>query len=159
MAVTTPSSTTTNNNKDRVIRISSEVFRYMSVFETITSAAVNDCIVDGDHVTFIIKEGDMGLAIGKGGVNVKKVEEALGKKVDLLEFSKDPVQFAKNLLFPMKPKNAYVSQKSDGKRVLNLEFDQKDHKMFLGSAGKKRVEAVRSHLLRHYPAFDGIEIK
>ena len=75
------------------------------------------------------------------------------------EFSNDPVQFAKNLLFPVKPKNTYVSQKSDGKRILNTQLDLRDHKSMTGSAGKKKMEAVRSHLLRHYPTLDGIELK
>ena len=70
-----------------------------------------------------------------------------------------PVQFAKNLMFSVKPKNACVSQKSDGKRILNIQLDPRDLKSMMESAGKKKMEAVRSHLLYHYPAIDGIELK
>ena len=144
--------------KGRVIKITSEIFRYMSLFETVTGAVVKDCIVDDDRVTFIIKEGDMGLAIGKGGVNVKKVENAIGKKVDLLEYSRDPVQFTKNLLHPIKPKNAYVSQKSSGLRVLNLQLEPRDRKAVL-ARGKQKLEEMKSHLLRHHHAIDDIDVK
>ena len=130
----------------------------MGLFETVTGAVVKDCIVEDDCVTFVIKEGDMGLAIGKGGINVKKVEDAIGRKVDLLEFSRDPIQFTKNLLHPIKPKNAYVSQKSSGLRVLNLQLEPKDRKMICAK-GKQRLEAIKFHLLRHHHAIDDIEVK
>lgn len=140
-------------NKGKVIKISTDEFRYIGLFETLTGAAVKDCIVDGEKVVFIVKEGDMGLAIGKAGINVKKAEAALGKKVDLLEYSRDPVQFVKNILTPAKPKNVYLAQKSTGQKVINIELDQHDKKRLLAN-GKKNLTELKGYVSRHHPIDD-----
>lgn len=47
---------------------------------------VKDCIIDEDNgkVPFVVKNGDMGLAIGKGGSTVTKVQKAVDKGLKLL---------------------------------------------------------------------------
>ena len=51
------------------IKFSANEIRYIALFENMTGAMVKDCIIDDEHgkVTFVVKNGDMGLAIGKGG--------------------------------------------------------------------------------------------
>lgn len=142
---------------NKTIRISTEDFRYISLFQTITGAMVKDCLVQGDRITFIVKEGDMGLAIGKGGMNVNKIEEITGKKVDLIEFSRDPVQFLKNVVHPVKLRNAYLSRKSNGATSINIQVEPRDKKALLGG-GKRMVNAALALLQRHYDV-DGIDVQ
>ena len=49
------------------IKFSANEIRYIALFENMTGAMVKDCIIDDEHgkVTFVVKNGDMGLAIGK----------------------------------------------------------------------------------------------
>lgn len=141
-----------------VIKISTEEFRYIGLFQTLTGAMVRDCFVEGDRITYIVKEGDMGLAIGKGGVNVNKIEEITGKKVDLVEFSRDPAQFLKNIIAPIKLKGAYLSKKSSGATSINVQAaEQRDRKALLGG-GKKLLNAALVVLRRHYDV-DGIDVQ
>ncbi len=141
-----------------VIKISTEEFRYISLFQTLTGAMVKDCFVEGDRITYIVKEGDMGLAIGKGGVNVNKIEEITAKKVDLIEFSRDPAQFLKNIIAPIKLKGAYLSTKSSGATSINVQAaEQRDRKALLGG-GKKTLNAALAVLRRHYDV-DGIDVQ
>lgn len=142
--------------KEKVIRISANEFRYMGVFETLTGAGVKDCIVDEEKIIFIVKEGDMGLAIGKNGANVKKVEETVGRKIDLIEFSRDAVQFVKNVMNPMKPKNAYMSQKSTGQKIIKLQLEPQDKRTVLAN-NKRLLNTVKNYVARHHPV-DDIEI-
>ena len=67
-----------------------------------TGAMVKDCIIDDEHgkVTFVVKNGDMGLAIGKAEATVSKVQRAVDKGIEIVELSDDPIQFIKNLLSP-----------------------------------------------------------
>ena len=57
------------------IKFTANEIRYIALFENMTGAMVKDCIIDDEHgkVTFVVKNGDMGLAIGKGGSTVSKV--------------------------------------------------------------------------------------
>ena len=72
----------------------------MAYFERMSGAKVKDCIM-GDKVTFVIEDGYMGRAIGKNGVNIKKLESKLKKRVKLVEYSSDVRQFVRNLVHPI----------------------------------------------------------
>ena len=57
--------------------------KIMSLFETLTQAKLKDCIFD-ERIIFIVEENQIGKAIGKNGVNVRKIESALNKKVKIV---------------------------------------------------------------------------
>jgi len=82
------------------VRLTTKEVQYLSLFGSVTGAFSKDCIVGRRTVIFVVGEGDMGQAIGKGGKNVKKLEEILGKKVELVEYSSDPAQFIRNVFSP-----------------------------------------------------------
>ena len=80
------------------IKFNSNEIRYIALFESMTGAMVKDCIIDDENskVIFVVKNGDMGLAIGKGGSTVSKVQKAVDKGVEVIELSDDSIQFIKN---------------------------------------------------------------
>ena len=82
------------------IRYSADIIQYISIFESLTAAKVKDCIVN-EQILFIVNENDMGKAIGKQGSNVKRIENMMKKKIRLVEFNDDIVQFVQNLIYPI----------------------------------------------------------
>ena len=86
------------------VKYDSDLMKLMTLFESISGAKVKDAIANG-KVTFVIEENDMGKAIGKNGVNIKKMEHMLKKKVKLVEFSSDVVQFVRNVIHPIEAQN------------------------------------------------------
>ena len=74
----------------------------MSLFQDISRAAVLDCVIDTkfQRIIFVAKRGEIGLAIGRSGETVKKIQRAVGKNVELVEWSDDPKQFLMNSLNP-----------------------------------------------------------
>ena len=70
------------------IKFTANEIRYIALFENMTGAMVKDCIIDDEHgkVTFVVKNGDMGLAIGKGGSTVSKVQRAVDKGLKSLNY-------------------------------------------------------------------------
>lgn len=91
------------------IKFTTNEIRYIGLFETITSATVKDCIIDEEHdkVTFLVKKGDMGLAIGKRGSTIAKMQNKVDKSIEIIEHSDDPGEFIKNLLSVAKINSAY----------------------------------------------------
>lgn len=85
------------------IKYNADLMKYISLFESLTGAKVKDCIVN-DDVFFIVHENEMGRAIGRGGSNIKRVEEVLKKKIRLAEFNDDACKFVGNLIYPAKAK-------------------------------------------------------
>src|SRR3989344_6285211 len=82
--------------------------KLMTLFESVSGAKVRDVVSNG-KVVFIIEENDMGRAIGKNGMNIKRIEHMLKKKVKLVEFSNDIVQFVKNIIHPIEVQNVEYS--------------------------------------------------
>ena len=74
--------------------------KLITLFESMTGAKVKDCILN-EKILFIIEENEMGKAIGKNGVNIKRMENMLKKKIKLVEFSNDVLQFVKNMIYPI----------------------------------------------------------
>lgn len=64
------------------IKLTSNELRLMSLFQSVTSVTARDCVVDDkmDRVIFIISKNQMGLAIGKGGMQLNNYKMlSLGK--------------------------------------------------------------------------------
>lgn len=111
-----------------------------------TGAMVKDCIIDEDHskVTYVVKNGDMGLAIGKGGSTVNKVKRAVDKGVEIVEHSDDSTIFIKNLLAPAKLKSIKVLKKESGETIATVTADNTNKRIAIGKDG---VNIERAKLL------------
>ena len=88
------------------IKLTGETMRLIALFENITGATANDCIVDteGDRIIFMAKQGEMGLAIGKGGKNINMLRKMTGKPIEVVEFSDNVEGLIRNCLSPAKVK-------------------------------------------------------
>jgi N utilization substance protein A len=113
--------------------------RYIEELRILTKSTALDCIIDDrfDRVIYIVKQGDMGLAIGKKGENIKRLQNVLGKRVEMVEYSEDRDEFVTNIFKPAEVDrveqdsttgqlNIYVKRKSDlgiaiGKGGCNIE--------------------------------------
>ncbi|MBE2900326.1 NusA-like transcription termination signal-binding factor [Methanothermobacter thermautotrophicus] len=133
------------------IKFTTNEIRYIALFESMTGAMVKDCIVDDENgkVTFLVKKGDMGLAIGKKGSTVAKVQKALDKGVEVIEHSNDPVEFIKNLMAPAKVRSIRILQKENGEKIATVETDPKNKRIAIGRGGQNieraRLLARRQH--------------
>ena len=116
------------------IKLTSNEMRYIALFESITGAAVRDCILDEElnRAIFIVKEGDVGMAIGKGGKNIHLLEKMTNKKHEIIEYSDDPAQFIKNALKPAHVRELRVSERADGKTIAVVTVDPKDKGVAIG---------------------------
>ena len=111
-----------------------DTIRLLNLFENITSVPVKDCYVSGENVYFIVEEGKIGLAIGKGGISIKNVEKAIGKKIKVFEYSSNPVEFVKNLI----PQSKEVSLINNGETVeIQIKVDRSDKGYVIGREGEK----------------------
>lgn len=86
------------------IKLDSDLMKLITLFESVTGARVKDCIAN-EKLIFIIEEGEMGKAIGKSGINIKRMENMTKKKIKLAEFSSNVSQFVKNFVYPIEASN------------------------------------------------------
>ncbi|WNY24538.1 NusA-like transcription termination signal-binding factor [Methanolapillus millepedarum] len=137
------------------IKITFEEMQYIARFEDITSAKVLDCIVESDRIINVIRQGDMGLAIGKGGENINRAKKAIDKPIELVEYSDDPVTFIKNVFGPVIViKNISITQDGD-KKIASVEVAAKDKGLAIGKGGKN-ISKVKLLVQRHHGIHDVI---
>lgn len=103
MAVAADSGGKGADGKLQKIRYDSVLMKLMPFFESVTKARLKDCFVDNNGVlVFVVEPAQLGIAIGRGGSNVKRLEAVLKKKVKLVEFSEDVSRFVESLIHPSK---------------------------------------------------------
>jgi N utilization substance protein A len=79
-----------------------ELMKYMNFFENVTGAKVKDCFIgNNDMLVFVVEEGQIGKAIGKGASNIHRLEGNFKRKIKIVEFNPEITEFAKNLIMPI----------------------------------------------------------
>jgi len=100
------------------IKFTAEEMRYIASFEGLTGARVRDCIINdfGGSVTFVVDKGEFGMAVGRGGDKVRRARRVIGRGIEIVEYSDDPVEFVKNALLPARVQSAKIVEKG-GKKI------------------------------------------
>lgn len=137
------------------IKFTTNEIRYIGLFETITSATVKDCIIDEEHdkVTFLVKKGDMGLAIGKRGSTIAKMQNKVDKSIEIIEHSGDPGEFIKNLLSVAKVNSIEFSTNAKGNKIATLDVDSKTKRSTIGKNGQN-IRRARQFAKRQFDISD-----
>lgn len=79
-----------------------ELIGLINLFEKVTRANVKDCFYNRERLVFIVENGEMGKALGKNKGNILKLEQTMNRKIKIVEFNPDILQFIRNLMFPLK---------------------------------------------------------
>jgi len=123
------------------IKISTETFRIISIFERVTKVHPKDCIVTDDCIYFLVDKEFMPVAIGKSGSNIKEARKHLIKNIKVLEYSEDPQTFIKNMI----PAAQHIEIK-DGS--IEISVPAQDKSATIGKGGRN-IKAIREILKRH----------
>ena len=132
------------------IKYDSDLMKLMTIFESMTGAKVKDCIAN-EKLIFIMEENEMGKAIGKNGANIKRMENMLKKKIKLVEFSSDVLQFVKNVIYPIE-----VSEIIQEDNVIKIHGKDTSTKAMLIGRERHNINHL-SDIVKRY--FDIKEIK
>lgn len=126
-----------------------DTINLLNLFEKQTHTAARDCIAD-DNIYFLVEEGKAGLAIGKGGENVKKLQNMLKKRVKIFEYNANVTEFVKNMI--PEAERVDVSEKR-----VTIAIKQQDRGRVIGKGGEN-VKMVRE-LLRRNAGIEELEVK
>jgi len=132
------------------IKLTGEEMRLIALFENITGATANDCIIDneGDRIIFLAKAGDMGLAIGKAGKNINMLRKMTGKPIEVVEWSDTVEGLVRNSLAPASVREIRITERPD-KKIVVVEVDPKDKALAIGKNGRT-IDKTRMLAKRYY---------
>jgi len=123
--------------------------RYIEELRILTKATAVDCVIDDrfERIIYVIRPGDMGLAIGKGGDNIKKMSRVLGKRIEMVEYNEDREVFIANMFKPADISE--VSFGGQGESVMVTVPDKADFGLAIGKGGST-IEKARILVRRFY---------
>ena len=114
--------------------------KYMALFEKITRTSLKDCIIDENQITFIISNDNIAKAVGKKGGNVRLLEKKLGKRIKIVKFDNDCIQFTQNLLYHIR--NIEIEKEEDN--IIITGHDTKTKALLIGrnSQNLRKLESI-----------------
>ena len=118
--------------------------RYIEELRILTKATALDCIIDErfERIIYIIQKGDMGLAIGKKGENIRRMQNVLGKRIEMVEYAEEQNAFIANIFRPVEISTVEMDPLT-GTLIVSLQ-----KKSDLGTAiGKKGANIEKARLL------------
>ena len=127
----------------QAIKLTTDQMRLMSLFQNVTGATARDCVEDEkqNRVIFVVNNGKMGLAIGKGGSHIKSLQNIVKKNVELVEFDDDPVKFLKNMLNSKLVSEVKLNKRTDGTTQAIVLVDPRKKGIVVGREGRNAEKA------------------
>ena len=125
------------------IKLTTDQMRLISLFQNVTKATARDCVDDEkqDRIIFVVSEGKMGLAIGKGGSNIKSLQNILKRNIELIEYFNDRIKFLKNILNPKFVNEVKLDTKPDGSSQATIIVDHGKKGIVVGREGRNAERA------------------
>ncbi len=102
------------------IRLTEEELRYAALFEKVTGIVPIDTVIDHQYnrIIFVVDKGFAPLAVGRGGVNIKRLRDLIGKDVEVVEKGDTPEELIKNCLYPARVLAVKIVKLASGKAAI-----------------------------------------
>lgn len=127
----------------QAIKLTTDQMRLMSLFQNVTGATARDCVEDEkqNRVIFVVNNGKMGLAIGKGGAHIKSLQNIVKRNVELVEYDEDPANFLKNILNSKLVNEVKINKRPDGTKQAIVMVDPRKKGIVVGREGRNAEKA------------------
>jgi len=126
-----------------------QTMRYVALFQDTTRTTVVDCIDAGDRLIFVVKEGDIGKAIGKKGENAAKLKRFMSKDIHVVEYADKPEKFIANVFRNYDVKKVELEQRGDVTHA-TVTVDSSKKGRAIGKEGRN-LRVSRDLIARHHP--------
>ena len=141
------------------IKIDREAMELISLFNNISGAIIKDCLIfknpdlSSEVIVFLVKEQDVGKAIGKAGEHVKDLKSKLNKKIDVIAFSEDLNKFIQNILQTTKNsilvQDIEVKESRNQKKTVIITVRPQDRGKAIGKEGSM-IRKIKILVLRYF---------
>jgi NusA-like KH domain protein len=119
--------------------------QYVNLFEKKTKTHVKDCFFYQDRLVFIVMPGQASKAVGKLGTNVKYLSNLTKKKIKIVEFSDNPVEFIKSFIAPIEPAEITLENK-----IITIKPKTVKDKGHLIGRDSKNIKAIKEITKKYY---------
>ena len=133
-----------------MIELDDKGLNYFTQFEKVTQVMPSDYLETSGWLLFLVDLPQLGKAIGKKGVNVKKLAEMFRKKVVVIGDSKDPEIFVRSFFNNVGIVNIEIIDVMGEKNIV-LTVNENDRGIAIGREGE-RIKAAKELLKKKFNA-------
>ncbi len=138
-----------------MMKLGREEILLMNALSNVAGVNARDCLIGNNMISFVVKENEMGSAIGKNGATVNKLKKLLNRNIELLPYNNDPKKFLAESFNTIVFSEIRLKE-SNGKKLLFALMDSENRRKMMQNIGKmKRVKEIAK---RNY-GIDDIRVK
>jgi N utilization substance protein A len=130
-----------------------DTLRVIQLFEGVTGARVRDIVEEEDRTTFVVEEGEVGKAIGKGASHLKQMRDLVKKDVEIIGFAADRETFLKNVFHRFTVESVTFEPRGDKGDIAKVKVPQSEKGKAIGKGGRN-VQLARALAQRHHGVVD-----
>lgn len=134
------------------IKLDADTLRIFAMFEGMTKASLKDVIDEEDRIIFVVEEGQVGRAVGKGAVNLKRLRENLQKEVVLIGYAADREQMLKNVFHRFQVEKVEWEDRN-GDIIAHVTVPSEEKGKAIGKGGRN-IQLARMLMKRHHTVAD-----
>ncbi len=120
-----------------------DLIQKINLFENLTRARIKD-VFNFNGLLIVVNFGDLGRAVGKNGVNIRKYSSMINERVKVVEFNPNLMMFLKNLVMPLVIEHV---EEKDG--FINVSADTKTKALLIGR-NQKNLESYNKILKKYF---------
>jgi len=122
---------------------------YINFFENLTKVKVKDAYIKEDLIVFIIQQGGLRRALGKNGINIKRMANLTKKRLRVIEFNDNVEKFIENFIYPNKADNIEKEE-----NIVKIKASGAKTKGLLIGRGSKNLNELKAIVARYFKIDD-----
>jgi N utilization substance protein A len=134
-------------------KIDVQILQYIELFEKISRAKTKDCFLFNDKICFMVIKGHLHKALGPNKKNITKLENLTKRRIKIIEYNDNVLQFIRNVLAPLK----VVEIKNEDGIVTITGPDQKTKGLMIG-AKASNLRAYEQIVQKYYPDIQELKV-
>ena len=98
-----------------MVIIDMKTMRYLNLLDKVAHVKTSKCFVHNGSIFFAVNKNDVSRAIGPAAINVRRMQEKIGKNIRIIEETenlKDIKMFIEDIVSPVRIKSAEIKDNS-----------------------------------------------
>ncbi|MBI2112577.1 NusA-like transcription termination signal-binding factor, partial [Candidatus Woesearchaeota archaeon] len=111
-----------------------------------TGVPVKDCFKEEDTIYIVVPPGNLGKAVGKNGIVIKKIQHNLRKNIRVIEYRDNVADFVGNIIYPIQVERIIEEENA----VIIKDSNRSVKSQIIGREGKN-LNIIKRAVQRFFP--------
>jgi|TARA_B100001971_G_C18170625_1_gene526895 N utilization substance protein A len=126
-----------------------KLIQYLTLFENMTRVKVKDVFLKGELVYYVVWKKDLAKAIGPKGMMIKKIENMVKRRLKVVAYSDNVIEFVKDLLYGFD-----VEKVEENEGIVKISCKNVKTKGLLIGRERKNLSGLKDIILRYFKIKD-----